>query len=91
MKWAILSDVHANLEALAAKAPVIAIDLPGHGGSTKDVGTGSLTYFADIQPPASNLRISAKLKVLTSQGDRSGYSTGALVVRLSASSCIRTK
>ena len=37
-----------NLEALAAKAPVIAIDLPGHGGSTKDVGTGSLAALADI-------------------------------------------
>src|SRR6516164_5943306 len=29
-----------NLEPLAAVAPVIAIDLPGHGGSTKDVGDG---------------------------------------------------
>ncbi len=36
-----------NVEALAAKAPVIAIDLPGHGGSSKDVGDGSLQTLAD--------------------------------------------
>jgi pyruvate dehydrogenase E2 component (dihydrolipoamide acetyltransferase) len=35
-----------NIEALAAKAPVIAIDLPGHGGSSKDVGDGSLATLA---------------------------------------------
>lgn len=36
-----------NVEALAAVAPVIAIDLPGHGGSSKDVGDGSLKTLAD--------------------------------------------
>jgi len=36
-----------NLEALAAKAPVIALDLPGHGGSSKDVGEGSLAALAE--------------------------------------------
>lgn len=35
-----------NIEALAAKAPVIALDLPGHGGSSKDVGDGSLATLA---------------------------------------------
>ena len=35
-----------NLEALSAKAPVIAFDLPGHGGSSKDVGDGSLASLA---------------------------------------------
>ncbi len=35
-----------NIEALAAVAPVIAMDLPGHGGSTKDVGDGSLAALA---------------------------------------------
>ena len=35
-----------NVEALAAVAPVIAIDLPGHGGSSKDVGDGSLKTLA---------------------------------------------
>lgn len=35
-----------NIEALAAVAPVIAIDLPGHGGSSKDVGDGSLAVLA---------------------------------------------
>lgn len=36
-----------NIEALAEKAPVIAVDLPGHGGSTKDVGDGTLQALAD--------------------------------------------
>ena len=36
-----------NIEALAARAPVIAVDLPGHGGSSKDVGDGSLSGLAD--------------------------------------------
>jgi pyruvate dehydrogenase E2 component (dihydrolipoamide acetyltransferase) len=35
-----------NIEALAARGPVIAIDLPGHGGSSKDVGDGSLSTMA---------------------------------------------
>ena len=35
-----------NLEALAAEAPVLAFDLPGHGGSSKAVGDGSLASLA---------------------------------------------
>lgn len=35
-----------NLEALSAAHPVIALDLPGHGGSAKTVGDGSLTALA---------------------------------------------
>lgn len=35
-----------NLDALKDVAPVIALDLPGHGGSTKDVGDGSLAALA---------------------------------------------
>lgn len=35
-----------NVEALAARGPVIALDLPGHGGSTKEVGDGSLATLA---------------------------------------------
>lgn len=31
-----------NIDALSAVAPVIAVDLPGHGASSKDVGDGSL-------------------------------------------------
>jgi pyruvate dehydrogenase E2 component (dihydrolipoamide acetyltransferase) len=34
-----------NQEALAAERTVYAIDLPGHGGSTKDVGDGDLASF----------------------------------------------
>lgn len=36
-----------NIPALAAGHPVIAIDLPGHGASDKDVGDGSLASLAD--------------------------------------------
>ncbi len=35
-----------NIEALAARGPVIALDLPGHGGSSKDVGDASLATLA---------------------------------------------
>ena len=37
-----------NHEALAAKRVVHALDLPGHGSSSKDVGDGSIGFFADI-------------------------------------------
>ncbi len=37
-----------NHEALAAKRVVHALDLPGHGSSSKDVGDGSVGFFADI-------------------------------------------
>jgi len=36
-----------NIDALAAAAPVIAIDLPGHGASTKDVGNASIARLAE--------------------------------------------
>jgi len=35
-----------NIPALAQAGPVVAIDLPGHGGSAKDVGDGSLATLA---------------------------------------------
>jgi pyruvate dehydrogenase E2 component (dihydrolipoamide acetyltransferase) len=35
-----------NIEPLSARGPVVAIDLPGHGGSSKDVGDGSLASLA---------------------------------------------
>ena len=37
-----------NHEALAAQCTVYALDLPGHGGSTKDVGDGSLGTMAGV-------------------------------------------
>jgi pyruvate dehydrogenase E2 component (dihydrolipoamide acetyltransferase) len=37
-----------NQEALAAERTVYAIDLPGHGGSTKDVGDGDLASFVQV-------------------------------------------
>lgn len=37
-----------NQEALAAESPVYALDLPGHGGSSKDVGEGDLASFVDV-------------------------------------------
>jgi pyruvate dehydrogenase E2 component (dihydrolipoamide acetyltransferase) len=36
-----------NMPELSADRPVHAIDLPGHGGSSKDVGDGSVAYLAD--------------------------------------------
>jgi pyruvate dehydrogenase E2 component (dihydrolipoamide acetyltransferase) len=35
-----------NIPAFVARGPVIAIDLPGHGGSSKDVGDASLAALA---------------------------------------------
>lgn len=37
-----------NHEALAAGRAVYAVDLPGHGGSTKDVGAGDLDSLAGV-------------------------------------------
>ena len=37
-----------NHDALAAKRAVHALDLPGHGSSSKDVGDGSVGFFASI-------------------------------------------
>ena len=37
-----------NQEALAAERTVYAIDLPGHGGSAKDVDGGNLEFFVDV-------------------------------------------
>lgn len=37
-----------NLEALAVDRTVIALDLPGHGGSTKDVRAGDLDSFVEV-------------------------------------------
>lgn len=37
-----------NLDALAADRTVVALDLPGHGGSTKDVRAGDLESFVEV-------------------------------------------
>ena len=37
-----------NQEALAADRAVYAVDLPGHGGSSKDVGDGDLDFLAGV-------------------------------------------
>ncbi|PYD47364.1 acetoin dehydrogenase dihydrolipoyllysine-residue acetyltransferase subunit [Novacetimonas pomaceti] len=37
-----------NHAALSHARRVIAFDLPGHGGSSKDVGPGTLQFFADV-------------------------------------------
>ncbi|WP_309604495.1 acetoin dehydrogenase dihydrolipoyllysine-residue acetyltransferase subunit [Phenylobacterium sp.] len=67
-----------NMEALAADNPVIALDLPGHGGSTKDVGDGSLKVLADS--------VGAMLDALgVPQAHLVGHSLGAAVAaRLAA-------
>jgi pyruvate dehydrogenase E2 component (dihydrolipoamide acetyltransferase) len=61
-----------NIEALAAVAPVIAVDLPGHGGSSKDVGDGSLKSLADA--------VAAALDALgVAEAHLVGHSLGAAV------------
>jgi len=37
-----------NQETLAADRTVYAVDLPGHGGSAKDVGDGDIDYFVSV-------------------------------------------
>lgn len=37
-----------NQEALAAENTVYALDLPGHGGSSKDVGEGDLASYVEV-------------------------------------------
>ena len=62
-----------NVPALAQRAPVIAIDLPGHGGSEKDVGDASLTSFAAT--------VSAVLEALgVERAHFVGHSLGGAVV-----------
>lgn len=67
-----------NIEALAARLPVIAVDLPGHGGSSKDVGDGSTKNLAEA--------LGAALDQLgVEQAHLIGHSMGAAaVVRLAA-------
>jgi len=61
-----------NIEALSAIAPVIALDLPGHGGSTKDVGDASLSTLAG--------RVAAVLDALdVGRAHLTGHSLGAAV------------
>ena len=43
-----------NIEAIAAKRPVVAIDLPGHGASSKSVGDGSLSTLASAVTATAN-------------------------------------
>ena len=61
-----------NAEALAGGRRVLAIDLPGHGGSTKDVGAGDLDALTD-----------AVTQVLDARGVErahlAGHSMGGLV------------
>jgi pyruvate dehydrogenase E2 component (dihydrolipoamide acetyltransferase) len=61
-----------NIEALIADRRVIALDLPGHGGSSKTVGDGSLATLADA--------VVAVLSALqVSEAHLVGHSLGAAV------------
>lgn len=67
-----------NLETLAAQGPVIAVDLPGHGGSTKDVGEASLDSLArDVAAALDALGVTRARLVGHSLG-------GAVALRLAA-------
>ena len=61
-----------NIEALSATSPVIAIDLPGHGGSSKDVGDGSLKTLSDTVAAAFD-------KMGVAEAHLIGHSLGAAV------------
>ncbi|GAN99579.1 MULTISPECIES: acetoin dehydrogenase dihydrolipoyllysine-residue acetyltransferase subunit [Komagataeibacter] len=58
-----------NHAALAHGRRVIAFDLPGHGESSKDVGPGTLEFFADV-----TVQLLAQLKI--SQAHVMGHSLG---------------
>ena len=67
-----------NIEALAAANPVIVLDLPGHGGSSKDVGDGSLSALADSVGAALDTLAVSRVHLV-------GHSLGAAVAaRLAA-------
>jgi pyruvate dehydrogenase E2 component (dihydrolipoamide acetyltransferase) len=67
-----------NLEPLAARGPVIAVDLPGHGGSTKAVGDGGLDALArDVGAALDALGVTRARLVGHSLG-------GAVALRLAA-------
>jgi pyruvate dehydrogenase E2 component (dihydrolipoamide acetyltransferase) len=67
-----LNNWRFNVEDLAAHAPVVAVDLPGHGGSTKDVGDGGLQGLADTVLAALEAGGVAKAHLV-------GHSLGAAV------------
>ncbi len=67
-----------NIPALAAKAAVIAVDLPGHGGSTKEVGDASLDTLArDVGAALDALGVTRATLIGHSLG-------GAVALRLAA-------
>ncbi len=62
-----------NIETFSALNPVIALDMPGHGGSSKDVGDGSLkTLSGAVAAALATLGVSSAHLV--------GHSLGAAVV-----------
>ncbi|WP_304170568.1 acetoin dehydrogenase dihydrolipoyllysine-residue acetyltransferase subunit [Phenylobacterium aquaticum] len=61
-----------NLEALSARGPVVAVDLPGHGGSSKAVGDGGLTSLAEAVVAALEVSGVTKAHLV-------GHSLGAAV------------
>jgi pyruvate dehydrogenase E2 component (dihydrolipoamide acetyltransferase) len=61
-----------NIDALREVGPVVALDLPGHGASAKDVGDGSLLSLAAIVASALD-------QLGMSQAHLVGHSLGAAV------------
>ena len=68
-----------NQPALISSRTVIAVDLPGHGHSTKDVGDGSVAFMADVLR-----QMMQELEV--SEADWVGHSMGgAIALKLAQS------
>jgi pyruvate dehydrogenase E2 component (dihydrolipoamide acetyltransferase) len=67
-----------NIDALSAVGPVVAVDLPGHGGSSKDVGDGALATLAATVMTAIDGLHAGKIRLV-------GHSLGgAVAARMAA-------
>jgi pyruvate dehydrogenase E2 component (dihydrolipoamide acetyltransferase) len=68
-----------NLEPVAAFLPIVAMDLPGHGSSTKNVGAGEVDNLASSVVEVMDARGLARVHLV-------GHSLGALVAAAIAQS-----
>ena len=61
-----------NHQALISNRTVIALDLPGHGGSSKDVGNGSIAFMAE-----TIMQLMKELNIM--EADWVGHSMGGAI------------